>query len=86
MQRGTPNKQNQQKHGPFNSEGCHRKLPPSYSTYSTRGARLPHHSFHQEIYMRKCSVRRISSGGGALSHLGIIVLIATYATVAPAHP
>jgi hypothetical protein len=27
------------------------------------GARLPHHSFHQEIATRKCSVHQISSGG-----------------------
>jgi hypothetical protein len=37
--------------------------------------------------MRNCLVHRISSGGGgALGHLGIILSIATYATVAPAHP
>jgi hypothetical protein len=83
---GPTNQQNQQKHGSFNSGICHRKLPPSYSTYSAGGGRLTHHSFHQEIITRKRLVHRISSGGGALGHLGIIVSITTYATVAPAHP
>jgi hypothetical protein len=35
--------------------------------------------------MRLFSVHRISSGGGALYHIGITVSIATYVKVAPAH-
>jgi hypothetical protein len=86
MHSGPSNQQIHQKHEECNSGGRHRKLPSSYSTYSTRRTILPHHQFHQETATRKFPVHRNSSWGGALRHLGIIVLIAAYATVAPAHP
>jgi hypothetical protein len=58
----------------------------SYPTYGTRRSILPHHPFHQETTTCKCPVHRNPSRGGALGHLGIVVLIAAYAIIASAHP
>jgi hypothetical protein len=85
MHSGPPNQQNHKKHGACNSGRRHRKLPPSYPTYSTGGTRLPHHSFHQETITRTRPVHQISSGGDALGYLGMILSITTYTTVAPTH-
>jgi hypothetical protein len=59
---------------------------PSYSTYSAGGA--DYHTIHSIRKLLRANALSIEShlGGGARSHLGIIFLIATYATVAPAHP
>jgi hypothetical protein len=47
-----------------------------------------YHTIHSIRKLLRANARSIEShlGGGALGHLGIIVSIATYATVAPAHP
>jgi hypothetical protein len=84
---GPHNQQNQKKHGSFNSGRHHRKLPPPYCTYSTGGG-ADYHTIHSISKLLRANARSIEYhlGGGALSHLSIIVLIATFATVAPAHP
>jgi hypothetical protein len=47
-----------------------------------------YHTIHSIIKLLRANERSVKShlGGGALGHLGIIVSITTYATVAPAHP
>jgi hypothetical protein len=47
-----------------------------------------YHTIHSIRKLLRANARSIEShlGGGALSHLGIIVSIATHTTVAPAHP
>jgi hypothetical protein len=50
-------------------------------------ARLPHNPCNSQITTSKFPLHRFSSGGGgALGHLGLIVSVAAYAIVAPAHP
>jgi hypothetical protein len=58
-----------------------------YSTYSTGGG-ADYHTIHSIRKLLRANSWSIAYhlGGGALGHLGIIVLTATYATIAPAHP